>query len=224
MQRYLIIGASKGIGLETANMLLTKGYEVIGISRSGSSITNPLYHDMKCDVLNDELPVVEGIINGMVYCPGSIKLRPFKQLKPKDFMSDLEVNLFGAIKCIQTYSDNLVKDGTGSITLFSTVAVDNGMAFHASVASAKGAVQGLTKSLAAEFSPKVRVNAIAPSLVETPLAEKLVSNEKMRVQSEERHPLKRIGQAEDISKAVEFLIENTWVTGQILHVDGGMSI
>jgi NAD(P)-dependent dehydrogenase (short-subunit alcohol dehydrogenase family) len=138
-------------------------------------------------------------------------------------MHDLQVNYLGAIRAIQKYLPNLLQQEGASITLFSTVAVQKGMPFHASIAGAKGAVEGLTKSLAAEFAPKIRVNAIAPSLTQTPLADKLLNAEAKIIAAGDRHPLKKIGQAKNITQAVHYLLQNDWVTGQILAVDGGMS-
>jgi 3-oxoacyl-[acyl-carrier protein] reductase len=165
-----------------------------------------------------------GELNGLIYCPGSINLRPFNRLTEDDYINDFQLNVMGAVKCINASLKNL-KAGNGSVVLFSTVAVQQGMAFHASVAASKGALEGLTRSLAAEFAPSVRVNCIAPSLTETPLAEALLSNERKREASEQRHPLKRVGKPEDIaSMAVHLMSENaSWMSGQVISIDGGMS-
>jgi NAD(P)-dependent dehydrogenase (short-subunit alcohol dehydrogenase family) len=161
----------------------------------------------------------------VVYCPGSIRLRPFHRLKTQDFLSDLEINLLGAVKAIQACLPGLKKaDAPASIVLFSTVAVKTGMPFHASIASAKGAIEGLTRSLAAEFAPRIRVNAIAPSLTDTNLAKTLLSDDGKRTAAAERHPLKRVGTPADIAAAAKFLLDDSasWITGQIIAVDGGM--
>ena len=153
-------------------------------------------------------------------------MRPFRQLKPEDFAADFDINLLAAVKTIQSCLPKLKNtNNTASIVLFSTVAVQTGMAYHASIASSKGAVEGLTRSLAAELAPKIRVNCIAPSLTDTPMAARLLSSDHKREANAERHPLKRFGQPEDIANLAIFLIENhsDWITGQILHVDGGMS-
>jgi NAD(P)-dependent dehydrogenase (short-subunit alcohol dehydrogenase family) len=146
-------------------------------------------------------------------------------LKLDDFQNDFEVNVLGAVKVINKYFANLKSSENSSIVLFSTVAVQTGMQYHASIAAAKGAIEGLTRSLAAEFSPNIRVNCIAPSITDTPLAEKLLNNEAKLNASEERHPLKRIGSSEEIAKTVEFLLSPSsgFITGQILKVDGGIS-
>jgi NAD(P)-dependent dehydrogenase (short-subunit alcohol dehydrogenase family) len=137
----------------------------------------------------------------------------------------MSINFFGAVKIIQACLKNLKKAESPSIVLFSTVAVQNGMPFHSGISGAKGAIEGLTRSLAAEFAPKIRVNAIAPSIIDTPLAEKLLGNDEKKLASANRHPLKQIGDVDDISNAVEFLLseKSKWMTGEILHIDGGMN-
>ncbi|MDZ7358758.1 MAG: SDR family oxidoreductase, partial [candidate division KSB1 bacterium] len=166
------------------------------------------------------------LLDGVVYCPGTINLRPFRQLKEEDFLTDFKINALGAVKTIQGTLNRMKKvEQTASIVLFSTVAVQTGMSYHASIASAKGAVEGLTRSLAAELAPKIRVNCIAPSLTDTPLAARLLGSEEKQQAAAERHPLKRFGQPEDIANLACFLLsdESSWITGQVLHVDGGMS-
>ena len=173
-------------------------------------------------ISKEQLPEV---IRGLVYCPGSINLKPFKSLNADAFRTGYEVNVIGAVESIRAALVGLKKDGNASIVLFSTVAVQQGVPFHASVAAAKGAIEGLTRSLAAEMAPKIRVNCIAPSLVDTPLAAKLLGNERQQEGATNRHPLKRYGQPEDIaSMTVMLLSENaSWVSGQVIGVDGGLS-
>ncbi len=224
MKTTLIIGASSGIGKALANTLISNGEKVISISRTNPDIENIEHYTY--DVLStDEFPKITETIDGIVYCPGSINLKPFRTLKKQDFLNEFELNVLGAIKCIQTYSPNLAQSTLASIVLFSTVAVQTGMNFHTSVAVSKGAIEGLTKALAAEFSPKIRVNCIAPSLTQTPLADKLINTPEKIEAGNNRHPLKRIGSANDIANAAQFLLsdKSSWVTGQILHIDGGMS-
>jgi NAD(P)-dependent dehydrogenase (short-subunit alcohol dehydrogenase family) len=227
-KNYLIVGGSSGIGKEIATQLLKEGNRVIILSR------NPENFDQKgdvtritADVVNDELSDLElpETLDGVVYAPGSINLRPFRGLKLEDFTNDIEVNFMGAVKILKAAYKPLLKSENGSVVLFSTVAVQQGMPFHSSIASAKGAVEGLTRSLAAEWAPKIRVNCIAPSLTDTPLAEKLLSTPQKQEASAQRHPLSRYGKPEDIANMAVFLLSGKtgWITGQILGVDGGMS-
>jgi len=227
MKTYLVIGGTSGIGLETTK-LLSQNNRVIVISRDKKNIDGlPNVEFYSADVTKtiDDLPNIDGEISGIVYCPGTINLKPMKSLKIEDFQNDFEVNVLGAVKVINKYFTNLKSAENASIVLFSTVAVQTGMQYHASIASAKGAVEGLTRSLAAEFAPLIRVNCIAPSITNTPLAEKLLNNEAKLKASEDRHPLKRIGNAKEISELVSFLLsENSgFITGQIIKVDGGIS-
>jgi len=224
MKTTLIIGATSGIGKALAQKLTSQNEQVISISRNTPDIQCTQHHTH--DILSEtDLPKLEGVIDGIVYCPGSINLKPFRAIKLQDYKNDFELNVLGAIKCIQAYSANLQLSKNASIILFSTVAVQMGMSFHSSVAASKGAIEGLTKSLAAEFSPKIRVNCIAPSLTNTPLAEKLINTPEKLEASNNRHPLKRIGSPDDLANMAEFLLSDnsSWITGQILHVDGGMS-
>lgn len=226
MKKYIVVGASGGIGWSIAKQLTTTGAQVVALCRTSgrlNELQDVTYHRM--DVLADspEFPIIDGPIDGLVYCPGSILLKPFKALRNEDFLNDFHINVLGAIKTIRNYLPQLLQAESPSIIFFSTVAVQTGMPFHSSIAAAKGAIEGLTKSLAAEFAPKIRVNAIAPSLTQTPLADKLLNAEAKLKAAEERHPLKRIGQPDDIADAALYLLNASWVTGQILHVDGGMS-
>lgn len=224
MKTTIIIGASSGIGKALANKLIKQNESVISISRNSPDAKfNQFYqHDI---LSGDELPKLDGTIDGLVYCPGSINLKPFRTLKKQDYLNDLEINVLGAIKAIHAYTTNLQLSKNASIVLFSTVAVQMGMPFHSSVAVSKGAIEGLTKALAAEFSPKIRVNCIAPSLTQTAMAEKLINTPEKLEASNNRHPLKRIGNAIDSANMAEFLLSenSSWITGQVLHVDGGMS-
>jgi NAD(P)-dependent dehydrogenase (short-subunit alcohol dehydrogenase family) len=225
---FLVVGGTSGIGLEITRQLASQGGEVHVVSRNGDAVEgmSGVRHYM-LDVANDSFPgdILPDRLSGMVYCPGSIRLRPFNRLSEAEFKEDLAINFFGAVKTIQAAVVPLRKNRPGSaIVLFSTVAVQSGMPFHASIASAKGAVEGLTRSLAAELAPKIRVNAVAPSLTDTPLAAPLVSSDDRRSAAAQRHPLKRIGSPREIAAMACFLLsdEASWISGQVLSVDGGM--
>lgn len=222
-QNYLVVGGSSGIGKAILTELVHSGLKSINFSRKHPEIDNIDHYTL--DIVTDELPELTQPISSLIYCPGSINLKPFKSLKKEDFLKDLEINFFGAVKVIQKYLPNLILSGNGSIVLFSTIAVEMGMPFHSSIASTKGAIEGLVKSLAAEFAPKIRVNAIAPSLTDTPLATKLLDSDAKRIASQDRHPLKKIGNPEDIAKMAVFLTSDSaqFMTGQIIKMDGGMS-
>lgn len=226
MKRIIIVGASSGIGHALAKQLMGEPQcRIISIGRqvpAGIETEQHITHDITSI---ESLPPLEGAIDGLVYCPGSINLRPFKALKQQDFQNDFAINVLGAIKAIQQYLPNLTAAASASVVLFSTVAVQTGMPYHASVAAAKGAVEGLGRALAAELAPKVRVNVIAPSLVKTPLAARLTDTDVKVAAAGERHPLKRIGQPEELAALAAFLLSDVagWITGQVLHADGGMS-
>ncbi|RZJ42499.1 MAG: SDR family oxidoreductase [Chryseobacterium sp.] len=184
------------------------------------------FHQM--DILNGNLDEITfpDVIDGLVYAPGSINLKPFNRLTVEDFKNDFEINVLGAVKTIQKLLPNLKKSESASVVLFSSIAAKLGMPFHASISASKSAVEGLTKSLAAELSSqKIRVNAIAPSLTDTKLASQLLSTPEKVEASGKRHPLQRIGTADEMAKMTEFLLSSNsgWITGQIIGIDGGMS-
>ncbi len=229
MASYIVVGGSSGIGLSLALRLAKEGNKVTVFSRTNPEalqVDNITYVDW--DAVENDFPVdsLPQQIDGLAYCPGSITLKPFHGLKLQDFQKDIDVNLFGAVKSIQAVLPILKKaEKPTSIVLFSTVAVQTGMPYHASIAAAKGAVEGLTRSLAAELAPaSIRVNAIAPSLTDTPLAGRLLSTPEKQEAGGKRHPLGRVGKPEDISAMAAYLLgsESAWVTGQIFAVDGGM--
>ncbi len=224
MKTFLLIGASSAIAKVVAKEQLSKGNRVIGISRENPGIDGLEYLPFQLTEATD-FPTIEGGIDALVYFPGTILLKPFRGLKQTDFQSDFEINVLGAIRAVQVYTANLLLSEKASIVFFSTVAVQVGMPFHASVAVSKGALEALTRSLAAEFAPKMKVNCIAPSLTNTPLAERLLNSPEKIEASANRHPMKAIGEPSDLAAAVDFLTSDAskWMTGQILHVDGGMS-
>lgn len=227
-KKYLIVGGSSGIGLSLTKILAAKNNDILVASRSAEELQgiDHVQH-ITHDVTTEENISLEGVeaLDGIAYCPGTINLKPFHRMKREDFLQDFDVNVLGAIKTIQNALPLLKKSDSPSIVLFSTVAVAQGMGFHASVAASKGAIEGLTKSLAAEFAPRIRVNCIAPSIVNTPLAGRLLSTPEKEETSGKRHPLARVGQPEDIAEMASFLLsQNTsWITGQIIGIDGGMS-
>lgn len=222
---FVLIGGSYGIGASLAEKLIAAGNDVYILSRTSPPITGIKHIPFDVQNQSIDLSVLPNSIHGLAYLPGTINLKPFHRFTDEDFISDFKLNTVYAAKCIRELLTPLKAAGNSSIVLFSTVAVQQGMPFHASVAMAKGALEGLTRSLAAELAPKIRVNAIAPSITDTPLASKILSNEEKKKASGERHPLKRVGETADIANAAAFLLhdESSWMTGQILSVDGGMS-
>jgi len=228
MSAILIIGASSGIGQQLAIQLATSGHRVFGTYHSKpttSESPNLTFHH--CNVLDDQpdFSFLPEAIDGLVYCPGSIVLKPFHRIKPADFVDDYQLQVIGAIKSIQAALPALKKGNQPAIVLFSTAAVQTGLNFHSMVSASKGALEGMTRALAAEFAPTIRVNCIAPSLTDTPMAAALLNTEEKRNANALRHPLRRIGTPADIAHMAEFLLteKSGWVTGQIMHVDGGIS-
>ena len=224
-KNILIIGGSSGIGLALAN-LLSSSNNIYVASRSSDNLAGLNAHHITFDATSENLDtsLLPEKLDGFVYCPGSINLRPFKGLSVEAFEKDFQINVTGAINSLKNILGNLSASGNASIVFFSTVAVQTGMPFHSSVAVSKGAIEGLTRSLAAEFAPKIRVNAIAPSLVNTPLASKFLNNDTKLEKANERHPLGRIGSAKEIAQATAFLLgeESSWMTGRVLQLDGGI--
>lgn len=222
MKSVLIVGGSSGIGKSLVNILLEKN-KIISISRTSSKITHPNLTEYTCDVLNDALPEL-AVVDSIVYCPGSINLKPISRLNQEDFSNDFSINVLGAVKVVQHYLPMLKNGSNPSILMFSTVAVKMGMPFHASVAASKGAVEGLVKSLAAEFAPTIRVNAIAPTLTDTPLASKLLRNDKLKEMRAGVHPLKRYLQSDEVAEMAKFIISDKAMafSGQVFEMDCGM--
>lgn len=226
MKNILLIGGSYGIGLAIAKELQNDN-KLFVASRTNENLAGLNVTHIPFDATNDNLDIAQlpAVIDGLVYCPGSINLRPFRGLKPEAFEVDLQINFISLVKVIQAVLPNLTAGEQSSIVLFSSVAATMGMPFHTSVAAAKGAIEGFAKALAAEYAPKIRVNVIAPSLTDTPLADKFLNNETKQEKSAERHPLKRFGTPEDSAQMATFLLsdKSSWISGQVFHVDGGMS-
>ena len=225
MKNILLIGGSTGLGYELSKKLVDNNN--VFISTRNTEIFNGT--EIKSNVLNldeeFELDWLPDQIDGFVYLPGTINLRPFKGLKPSTFTEDFNINLLGCVKILQAVLPKLQSSDNASIVLFSTVAVKLGMPFHSSVSASKGAIEGLTRSLAAEFAPKIRVNAVAPSILNTPMSEKFLNSDAKIENARNRHPLREIGSAEDIAEIVKFLLldDSSWMTGQIIPFDGGIS-
>lgn len=222
---FVLIGGSYGIGASLAEILIGRGSDVYVLSRSKPLVAGVKH--ISFDVENQQIDLTQlpSSIDGLAYLPGTIQLKPFHRFTEAEMLSDFRLNTLLAAKCIKELLTALKAPTQSSVVLFSTVAVQQGMPFHASVAMAKGALEGLTRSLAAELAPKIRVNAIAPSITNTPLASKILSSEEKIKASGDRHPLKRVGDSTDIANAAAYLLshQSSWVSGQILHVDGGMS-
>jgi len=228
-KNFLVVGASSGIGLALAKQLQAKGATVFTASRTQSEALKALglpwlELDTKTDVsaLEAFLPAE---LHGLAYCPGSINLKPITRLTETDFLTDFQVNVVGAVKVIQQSLKKLKAAGSSSVVLYSTVAASVGMPFHASIAASKGAVEGLARSLASELvSSKIRFNVVAPSLTDTPLAASLLNTPEKREASDKRHPLGRVGTADELAAISSFLLsdESSWITGQTIGVDGGM--
>tara|TARA_R110002050_G_scaffold223338_2_gene359190 strand:+ start:55766 stop:56458 length:693 start_codon:yes stop_codon:yes gene_type:complete len=223
-KNILLIGGSHGIGFSIANQL-QKEHNVFVASRTKDEIADLNITHIPFDVLTQELDTTTfpEELHGFVYCPGSINLKPFKMMSMDTFHDDMELNFFSMVKVVKSILSKMAP--TSSIVLFSTVAVGVGMPFHSSVAAAKGAVEGFARAMAAEYAPKIRINVVAPSLVDTPLAKRLLNSDKKVELMSQRHPLKRIGQANDIANIALFLLsdKSSWMTGQVIGVDGGIS-
>lgn len=222
MKKIIIIGGSKGIGSAIIDSLITN-HKIINLSRTSPEFEHENLSHFNCDVLKDDLPPIESA-DGLIYCPGSINLKPFNRLSLDDFRADFEINVIGAIKAIQTYTKTLSQSESASIVLFSTVATKLGMPFHASVATAKSAVEGLTKSIAADLATKIRVNAIAPTITDTDLAAKFLRNERMMESTIQRHPLKKYLKPTEVAAMATYLLSDLSksISGQIFNLDCGI--
>jgi len=226
MKQFVIIGGSTGIGRALAELLSADAQITATYAHNQPApLANVNY--VHFDVTNTESDIswLPDTIDGLAYCVGSITLKPFARIKPEEFMADYQKQTLGAIKSIQAALPGLKSVEQSSVVLFSTVAVQTGFPFHAMVASSKGALEGLTHALSAELAPKIRVNAIAPSITQTPLAAALLNSPEKIEANANRHPLKKIGQPQDIAELAAFLLseKSSWITGQIHHIDGGIS-
>ena len=215
--RVLLVGASSDISMSLQNNF-SSNYEFISLSSNSdfSSIDN-------FNILDPSTFLEIDSIDGIVYFPGSINLKPFKRLSMDEFKKDYDINVLGVLNILKFYQSKLTIGA--SVVFISSVAASVGMPFHSSISMCKSSLEALARSLAAEWAPKVRVNCVAPSLVNTKLSERFFRNEKQQEQMNSRHPLNKTGNPEDISNAIEFLLskKSSWVTGQILNIDGGIS-
>ncbi len=222
MEKIVIIGGSRGIGKAIVSQQLEKR-QVFNISRTVPEISHPNLVHYSADILQDKLPEIEKI-EALIYCPGSINLKPISSLSIEDFKNDFEINVIGAIRAIQHYLPALRRGANPSIVLFSTVAVKLGMSFHASIATAKGGIEGLVKSLGAELASTIRINAIAPTITETPLSASILRNDRVKENMIERHPLKNYLRPEEVAQMADYLISNAAgsISGQIFQMDYGL--
>ena len=226
MKNILLIGGSHGIGQALLEKLANQHQIWVACRSEDFAHKNQVNH-IPFDILQGDFPIEQlpEKLDGFVYLPGTIQLKPFKNLKPEQFQQDFEYNFLKMVGIVQAILPRLLQSSQASIVLYSSVAATTGMPFHTSVAASKAAIEGFAKSFAAEFAPKIRTNVVAPSLTDTPLAEKFLNNDIKKEKSAERHPLKRVGTTNDIANISAFLLseDSSWITGQVFGVDGGMS-
>ena len=222
MKNFLIIGGTKGIGKAIVEEVIEHN-KITCLSRNNTDFVHKNYSHVKFDALSDDLPDLDSI-DCLIYCPGSINLKPISTLSLDDFRNDFELNVIGAVRAIKNYLPLLKKSETASILLFSTVATKLGMPYHASVSVAKSGIDGLVKTLGSELAPKVRINAIAPTITNTDLASKILRNEKVVENMVERHPLKMILSPKEVAKMASFLVSEdaSSISGQIFNMDAGI--
>ena len=222
MKNIVIIGGTKGIGKAVVSEVVDNN-NVVCLSRNQTDFSHDNYTFHNFDALVDDYPDFESV-DCLIYCPGSINLKPISTLSLDDFRNDFELNVIGAVRAIKKYLNLLKKSGSASILLFSTVATKLGMPYHASVSVAKSGIDGLVKTLGSELAPKVRINAIAPTITNTELASKILRNDKVIENMVERHPLKKILSSNEVAKMASFLISEdaSSISGQIFNMDAGI--
>ena len=225
-KNILIIGGNSDIGLEINNLAKADGHSVYGTSRDeaiSSNYDNFIHLDPNQNL--DALDEIPEDIHGLVYCPGTINLKSLQRLTLDDVKAEMEVNFYGAFNDIKKVLPNLKKNDGASVVLFSTVAANTGMPMHSSIAASKSALEGFAISLAAELAPRVAINCVAPSIVDTKLASHILSTDERKEASAQRHPLKSIGTSKSIAALAYFLLsaKENWITGQVISADGGLS-
>jgi NAD(P)-dependent dehydrogenase (short-subunit alcohol dehydrogenase family) len=221
MKTFLLVGANSAIAKACNTLLQDSGAQTIGLSRGNLDDFNTSFQVV--DYTKENLPVIEGPIDGLVYFPGTINLKPFHRISREEFTHDFNINAMGAVEVLQTYLPNLKKGQHPSVVLLSSVAAQTGLPFHASISMAKAAIEGLTMALAAEWAPSIRVNAVAPSLTDSPLSERFLSTPEKTEAAKNRNPMKKVGSPQEIAEAICFLLNDSssWMTGQVLTTDGG---
>ena len=222
MRNIIIIGGTKGIGKSIVSEVV-ENHNVVCLSRNETDFSHNNYTFHRFDALVDDYPDLDSV-DCLIYCPGSINLKPISTLSLDDFRNDFELNVIGAVRAIKKYLNLLKKSESPSILLFSTVATKLGMPYHASVSVAKSGIDGLVKTLGSELAPKVRINAIAPTITNTELASKILRNDKVIENMVERHPLKKILSSDEVAKMASFLISEdaSSISGQIFNMDAGI--
>ncbi|WP_159466756.1 SDR family NAD(P)-dependent oxidoreductase [Dyadobacter sp. 3J3] len=227
-KNILVVGGSSGIGLSLVKFLNENDAAVYVISRNEAGVLPAGIKHLQADITGNTEPIAAFLpeqLHGLVYSVGSINLKPFNRLTSDDFLNDYRINVLGAVQIIQQSLKQLKSAAGASVVLISSVAAKTGLPYHASISAAKGAVEGLALSLAAELAAQqIRVNVVAPSLTDTPMAQNLLSTPEKREASAKRHPLAKYGQPEDVSQAIAFLLsdDSSWITGQVIGIDGGM--
>jgi NAD(P)-dependent dehydrogenase (short-subunit alcohol dehydrogenase family) len=223
-KNIVIVGSSSALGKSASELLRESGEYTIGIGRTDQSMSYD-HHYLITDYDFGNFPDIDKPIHGLIYCPGTIQLKPFHRITAAEWAGEMRVNLMGAIAAVQHYLPQMKSAGQASVIFVSTVAVKSGMPFHASVATAKAALEGLSRSLAAEYAPIIRFNIIAPGLTESRLSERLLNSPEKMEAAAMRHPMKSIGKPSDLASAACFLLSDKagWITGETLAVDGGMA-
>ena len=236
-KKFLIIGATGAVGSSLVKLikdddrlaneahLVGKNQDEVSKLSDETGFNYTIADILQPDFLEKiEQDLKDDDIHGIAYCVGSIDLKPINLITKKDYLKSFELNFFPIVDIIKKFQENL-KRNKSSIVLFSTVAVKQGFPNHSIISPVKASLEGLTVSLAAELAPNIRINCIAPSLSNSKMASKLLKNTKISEAIAKQHPLKRLGEGLDSAALAKFLLSNesSWITGQIIGVDGGRS-